>query len=194
MKFLILCLIAAMSHECLALEMRRVSTCSGVVLRMRGDITDGDYARVRSQFYKNEIVGIDLGSDGGDLEDGVRIANLIRRKGVIVYVSSDCSSVCAFIFFAGVKRYLAGSARIGVHSASNDRDIEDTGSMRLTLTLARNAAKFGVPDAAVGKMVTTSPANISYLDKSDLAALGVLKGDPFLPPCATSFVKLIERR
>jgi hypothetical protein len=58
-----------------------VAACSGVVLRLRGDFKDGDYARFKSHFRKKDvIIGLDLSSDGGDLEDGMRIANLARQK------------------------------------------------------------------------------------------------------------------
>jgi hypothetical protein len=177
-----LCLLLAMilSGACSALEIRRVAVCSGVVLRLRGDFKEGDYARVKSQFRKKEaVIGLDLSSDGGDLEEGVQIANLARQKKLSVYVAEECDSVCAYVFFAAAKRYLAQDSRIGVHSVSNSRDIEDLSSMRVTLRFARLLAKLGVPQSAIGKMVTTRPSNITYLDATDLSALDAAVGNPF---------------
>jgi hypothetical protein len=162
----VLCLLSAviLSDTCSALQIRRVATCSGVVLHMRGDFKGGDYARFKSHFRKKDIViGLDLGSDGGDLEEGLQIANLARRKKLSVYVAEECDSVCAFIFLTAAKRYLAQGSNIGVHSVSNSRDIEDLGSMRLTLRFARRLAKLGVPESAIGKMVTTRPSDRYYL-------------------------------
>ena len=82
-------------------------------------------------------------------------------------------------FFSAAKRYLAQNSRIGVHSVSNSREIEDLSSMRLTLKLARLSVKLGVPESAIGKLVTTRPANITYLDAGDLSALGTSVGNPF---------------
>jgi hypothetical protein len=178
----VLCLLLAMilSGTCSALEIRRVAACSGVVLRLRGDFRDGDYARFKSQFRKKvAVIGLDLSSDGGDLEDGVQIANLARQKQLIVYVAEECNSVCAIVFFAAAKRYLAKDTRIGVHSVSDTRDIEDLSSMRLTLKLARLSAKLGVPNSAIGKMVITRPSNITYLDAADLSGLDTSVGNPF---------------
>ena len=158
-----LCLLLAMmlSGTCSALEIRRVAACSGVVLRLRGDFKDGDYARFKSQFGKRDtIVGLDLSSDGGDLEDGMQIATLTRQKKLSVYVADECNSVCAFVFFAAAKRYLAHNSKIGVHSVSNYRAIEDLSSMRLTLKMARLSAKLGTPISVIGKFVTTTPANM----------------------------------
>jgi hypothetical protein len=169
-----------LSGTCSALEIRRVAACSGVVLRLRGDFKEGDYARFKSHFRKKDaVIGLDLSSDGGDLEEGMQIANLAHKKRLSVYVAEECDSVCAFVFFAAAKRYLAQDSRIGVHSISNSRDIEDLGSMRLTLKLARLSAKLGVPKSAIGKLVTTRPANITYLDAADLSGLDTSVGNPF---------------
>ena len=178
----LLCLLLAiiLPGTCSALEIRRVPACSGVVLRLRGDFRDGDYARFKSQFRKKvAIIGLDLSSDGGDFEEGVQIANLTRQKKLSVYVTEECNSVCAFVFFSAAKRYLAQNSRIGVHSVSNSRDIEDLSSMRLTLKVARLSVKLGVPESAIGKMVSTRPSNITYLDDGDLSALGTSVENPF---------------
>jgi hypothetical protein len=178
----VLCLSLAiiLSGTCSALEIRRVAACSGVVLRLRGDFRDGDYARFKSYFRKKDaVIGLDLSSDGGVLEEGMQIANLARQKKLSIYVAEECNSVCAFVFFAAAKRYLARHSRIGVHSVSNSRDIEDLSSMRLILKLARLSAKLGVPESAIGKLVTTRPSNITYLDGGDLSALDTSVGNPF---------------
>jgi hypothetical protein len=44
---------------------------------------------------------------------------------------------------------------------------------------ASNSAKLGVPNAAIGKMVTTRPNTISYLDQADLSTLDASAGNPF---------------
>jgi hypothetical protein len=178
----VLCLFLAMilSGPCSALEIRRVAACSGVVLRLRGDFKNGDYARFESHFRKKDvIIGVDLSSGGGDLEDGMRIANLARQKKLSIYVGEECNSICAFVFFAAVRRYLGQNSRIGVHSVTNYRDIEDLSSMRLTLKLARLSLKLGAPESAIGKLVTTRPSNVTYLDRGDLSALDISIGNPF---------------
>ena len=51
--------------------------------------------------------------------------------------------------------------------------------MRLTLKLARLSARLGVPNSAIGKMVTTRPASITWLDVADLSGLDTSVGNPF---------------
>ena len=179
-KALCLFLIVLLPGTCSALEIRRLPACSGVVLRIRGDFKEGDYSRFKAHFKRKEtIVGLDLSSDGGDLEEGLLIANLVHRKKLAVYVSGECDSVCAFVFFSATRRYFGQQSKIGVHSISDYRDIEDPGSVLLTVKLARLSAKLGVPTSAIGKMVITRPRTISYLDQADLSALGTSAEDPF---------------
>src|SRR5215469_409020 len=78
-----LCLLLSivLPVTCSALETKRVQTCSGTVLRLRGDIREGDFSQLTSHFRGEEaILGFDLSSDGGVLEEGLRIADLTRRK------------------------------------------------------------------------------------------------------------------
>ncbi|WP_439400258.1 hypothetical protein ACRQ5Q_42610 (plasmid) [Bradyrhizobium sp. PMVTL-01] len=170
-----------LSGSATAFDIERTRTCAGVVLRLQGDVLNGDFARLKYQFRGTEpIVGLEISSDGGILEEGLRIADLTRRKKLTVYVSAKCDSVCAVVFFAAAKRYLRAGAKIGVHSVSNDRDIEDAGSTLLTIKIARLWAREGVPISAIGKMVTTAPQQITYLDPNDLAGLSALEGNPFV--------------
>jgi hypothetical protein len=64
-------------------------------------------------------------------------------------------------------------------SSNNTPDNEDLSSMRLTLKLARLSAKLGVPNSAIGKMVTTRPSNITWLEAADLSGLHISTGNPF---------------
>jgi hypothetical protein len=163
-----------------ALEIQRVQTCSGTVLRLRGDIKEGDFSQLKSYFSgKEPIVGFDLSSDGGIFEEGLRIADFTRRKKLTVYVAGECNSVCVDIFFAAAKRSFGAGSKIGVHAVSNYRDIEDAGSKLLTIKLARLWAERGIPNSAIGKMVTTRPETITYLDRTDLSALDASEGNPF---------------
>ena len=163
-----------------ALEIRRVQTCSGVVLRLRGEIKDGDLSRLKSHFRAKEaIVGFDLSSDGGVFEEGLRIADFTRRKRFTVYVAGECNSACVDIFFAAGKRYFAAASKIGVHAISNHRDVEDAASRLLTIRMARLWSEQGVPNSAIGKMVATRPETITYLDRADLSGIDASEGNPF---------------
>jgi hypothetical protein len=73
----LLCLLLAMifSGTCSAFEIRRLAVCSGIVLRLRGEFKDGDYARFKSHFRKKDaVIGLDLSSDGRALLAGKPVA------------------------------------------------------------------------------------------------------------------------
>lgn len=172
--------VALSATTCLAMEFSRVPGCFGDVLKLSGDIRDGDFVRFRGYLSaERRIVGLDLDSGGGSLDEGFRIAMLARQKQIATYVSGECDSACAFIFLASRKRYVAPNAKIGVHSVSNVHGNEDNGTLRDTIKLARLSAKFLIPPAAIGRMVMTPPGKISFLNKEELASLKVVERNPF---------------
>ncbi len=162
-----------------AFRIKRVETNAGTVLRLRGDVRDGDYGRLKSILQDGSVVGLEITSDGGSLEDGFDIARVVRDKGLIVYASRECDSVCAFIFLAAKERYLGRGCKIGVHSVSNHRDREDADSARTTIRMSRLLVGLGVPHSIIGKIVATPPARITFLDNHDLAGLNVHRTNPF---------------
>jgi hypothetical protein len=162
-----------------ALQIKRVETDSGTVLRLRGDVKDGDYGRLKSALQNGSVIGLEITSGGGSLEDGVDIARVVRDKGLIVYASRECDSVCAFIFLAAKERYMGRGCKIGVHSVSNKREREDADSARVTIQLSRLLVGLGVSHSIIGKIVATPPAKITFLDNRDLAELNVHRANPF---------------
>jgi hypothetical protein len=173
--------VSLIATPCAGMEISRIAGCDGGdVLRLRGDIKPGDYVKFRSHFDgQRRIAGLDLDSPGGLLNEGVRIALLTRQKRLSTFVAKQCDSVCAFIFLLGSKRYVSAEAKIGVHAVGNDYGREDGGTIRDTISFARLSAKLGIPSSAIGKMVTTPPRKIAFLDRADLSALKVIVRDPF---------------
>jgi hypothetical protein len=174
---LILSLVAV---PCAAMEISRIAGCDGDVLRLRGDIVAGDYVKFRSFLGDHRrIVGLDLDSPGGSLYEGFRIAALTRQRRLSTFVAKECDSACAFIFLLGSKRYASAEAKIGVHAVGNGYGMEDSGTLRDTIHFARLSAKLRIPSAIIGKMVTTPPGKITFLDQTDLSELKVIGRDPF---------------
>jgi hypothetical protein len=162
-----------------AFKIKRVKTDAGPVLKLRGDVRDGDYGRLKSALQDGSVVGLEITSGGGSLEDGVYIARVVRDKGLVIYASRECDSACAFIFLAAKERYMGRGCKIGVHSVSNDREREDADSARITIQLSRLLVGLGVPHSIIGKIVATPPAKITFLDNSDLTRLNVHRTNPF---------------
>jgi hypothetical protein len=175
----LLLVLIALVQPASAFQIRRVVSDSGVVLRLRGNVTAGDYRRLKTILQNSSVVGLEIRSGGGSLEEGLDIARVVRDKGLVVYASKECDSVCAFIFFAAKERYIGRRCKIGVHSVSNDRGTEDGDSVRTTVHMSRLLVGLGVPHSVIGKIVATPPAKMTFLDNRDLAELNVHRTDPF---------------
>jgi hypothetical protein len=63
-----------------AVQIRRVVTDAGVVVRLRGDVTAGDYRRLKMILQNGAVVGLEMRSGGGSLEDGLDIARVVRDR------------------------------------------------------------------------------------------------------------------
>ncbi|WP_212033683.1 hypothetical protein [Bradyrhizobium sp. JYMT SZCCT0428] len=179
LKLAALLVLVALGHPASAFQIKSVATDAGVVLRLRGDVRVGDYGRLKAILQNGAVVGLEIRSGGGSLEDGIDIARVVRDRGLIVYASKECDSVCAFIFFAAKERYMCRGCRIGVHSVSNDRGKEDADSARATVQMSRFLVGLGIPHSIIGKLVATPPAKIAFLTNRDLAALSVHRTNPF---------------
>jgi hypothetical protein len=179
LKLVALLVLIALLQPASAFQIKRVGTDSGTVLRLRGDVRDGDYGRLKSILQNGSVVGLDIRSGGGSLEDGFEIARVVRDKGLVVYASKECDSVCAFIFFAAKERYIGRRCKIGVHSVSNQRGKEDADTARSTVMMSRLLAGLGVPHSIIGKIVATPPAKIAFLNNRELAGLNVRRSNPF---------------
>jgi len=155
-----------------AFKIKRVSTDSAVVLILRGAVSVGDYHRLKKLLEDGSVVGLEIRSGGGSLEEGLDIA-------LVVYASKGCDSACALIFFAATQRYIGRRCKIGVHSVSNERGKEDVDSVRTTVQMSRLLVSLGVPHSVIGKLVTTPPTRITYLDNRELLELNVHRTNPF---------------
>jgi hypothetical protein len=171
--------LMAFVHPATALQINRVQTDAGTVLRLRGDVKNGDYVRLKSALQNDSVIGLEITSGGGSLEDGLDIARVVRDRGLVVYALKECDSVCALIFLAAKERYIGRGSKIGVHSVSNVREKEDADSARVTIQMSRLLARLGVPHSVIGKIVATPPAKITFLDHRDLTDLNVHRANPF---------------
>jgi hypothetical protein len=172
-------LLTCLIHPASALEMKRVRTDSGIVLRLHGDVRIGDFRRLQTVLQEPLLLGLEIKSGGGSLEEGLGIARLVRDRALVVYAFRKCDSACALIFFAAKARYIGRRSKIGVHSVSNGRGKEDGDSVRTTVEMSRLLVGLGVPPSVIGKLVTTPPAKITYLDNRDLVELKVHRTNPF---------------
>lgn len=94
----------------------------GEGILLRGEIVPGDYEQLldvirrdQDRFFKS--TGFILASPGGDIQEALRIARLVKETYSSAYVgeaAGPCVSACFFIFSAAVRRE-AGTHTLGIH-------------------------------------------------------------------------------
>lgn len=167
-----------------------------LIIHVRGEIKQGDAARFPKWVTDNiktgdKIAGVSLDSPGGSVREALLLAHGVKGTEVptIVGPGETCVSACFVIFAAGKKRFASKKAHIGVHSVVIKGEGENLDAKGGTLDLARTATEeFSVPPSIVGRMVATPPDKVYWLNRSDLAEMGVQMIDdkPTVQPPAPS--------
>jgi hypothetical protein len=154
-----------------------------------GEIAPGDAERLAEVLATPAPGGrlLLLHSEGGRLGPGLELAEAVRAAGLAVLVppGAVCASTCFLVLAAAPVRLAARDARIGVHSAAAEDGRETINSLASTTVMAREARRFGVPEAILGRMVTTAPAQMTWLAPRELAAMGVRQVEAATAPKAT---------
>jgi len=159
-----------------------------------GEIVPGDAEKFsQSVRQANDsgkfVANVRLDSPGGNLLEGVKIADAIRfgKTSTNVSKTAVCASACFLMFAAGSSKNVSYGAQIGVHGASGENGEETAASGAATVSMAKIAKELGVPSAIIGRMVVTSPQDMVWLSPQDLQSMGVtMMGRPsqLTPPVA----------
>jgi hypothetical protein len=170
-----------------AAELTSSTTKDGkVVILLAGVIAPGDNDKFlnlvrRANNAKLLVSGIRLNSPGGDLAEGLGLAQSIKTAQITTVVVSGgvCASACFLAFAGGAEKYVSFSGRVGVHGASDENGVETTGAAAATVGMARAAKELGASVAVLGKMVITPPDKIVWLSPDDLRSMGtIMVGKP----------------
>lgn len=155
-------------------------------ITIEGEILPGDSDKFKALIKTindsgRSVHGVRLNSPGGNLAEGVAIADTVRFAKVLTIVppSAQCASACFIVFAAGNEKFASYSAFVGVHGASDSSGRETVQSGAATLSMARIVKDLGVPAAIIGKMVVTPPEKIIWLSPDDLRSMSVnMTGKP----------------
>lgn len=163
-----------------------------------GTFEDGDASKFERfleghSIWKNQRIV--LNSGGGNVLEGIKIGQIIRRKAFRTAVAKSaktgefsevqpgiCASACVLAFAGGVERGASEGSKIGVHQMSWNYDniaggkeitVEDLkGNMSVTqfllgLTLT-HFMEMGIDPSILPLMVATSPNDIRWLTESEV--------------------------
>jgi len=192
---LMLFLVAAFSNHADSAEIKvGVGKSGQATIWITGEIVPGDADKFsQSVRQANDsgkfVANVRLDSPGGNLLEGVKIADAIRFGKISTNVGKTaiCASACFLMFAAGSTKNVSYGAQVGVHGASGENGEETATSGAATVSMAKIAKELGVPSAIIGRMVVTSPQDMVWLSPQELQSMGVtMMGRPSqaAPPVA----------
>lgn len=159
---------------------RVVDYRGGKALWFSGDIEAGDALRFalirhRVQPYAHGYPVLILDSPGGDVDEAVLIAELMRGHGfhTVVRDGTECGSACAsVIFLAGALRTVEQGGVLGQHSCS----IGGRADLNCNRTMAEYAMSRGVRyDAVAQSLAQVGPDEMRYFDRQQADDLGLTR-------------------
>jgi hypothetical protein len=176
---------------------KSVATKDGkTIILLSGEITEGDADTLKAGIKTANDAGklvsrIRLNSPGGNLLEGLKLADAVRFAKVATNVAGNatCASACFLVYAAGATKFANYTAQVGVHGASDKQGEETVASGAATVSMARAAKDLGVPAAIIGRMVVTPPNEMVWLTPQDLLSMGTtMVGKPTqtVSPSATA--------
>lgn len=160
---------------------------------LKGEIRSGDYKKLESM-YLSPLRGpqdfgaamlmtapIHLDSKGGNVDEALKIADLINRLSRAVIVSGTCASACSLLYMAGATRYVADNGRVGLHRIYfNPVYYQNLPMVKARHLYEKNEQvfkeqmlKYGLPQHLFEKMMRTPSDSVYWLNHEDVENIGM---------------------
>ena len=92
----------------------------GKTLHLAGAFSRGIAHGLREKLLENpNVKTLVLSSDGGQIIEGLAVANLVRKYGLDTHVEHICASACTIPFLNGKRRTISSDGVLGFHQASS---------------------------------------------------------------------------
>ena len=113
-----------------------------ITIAITGKITLGDTDAFAAEVKRANVAGkmvanVSLNSVGGNLLEGVKLADAVRVGKISINVDKTCASACFLVFAAGTTKFANYAAQIGVHGASDISGAETVQSDAATVSMAK---------------------------------------------------------
>jgi hypothetical protein len=96
-------------------------TVDGNRIRLEGDLRVGVTEALKKALVQNvQVTGIILSSNGGRVNEGRNLAQLIQSRELDTIVFDECKSACTTAFIGGKTRILGFHGKLGFHQFSLD--------------------------------------------------------------------------
>lgn len=143
------------------------------VVHMNSDIEAGaalEFRRVMKA--RPGTTTLMLESNGGSVNEGLLVAHEVADLGLgtVVPAGSGCYSACAYVFFAGKTRVVAG--QLGVHQVYGE-GVSASDAQVVLSDVLEALNEFGVPQAVISAMLRTKPDEMHIFTASELDLLRI---------------------
>jgi uncharacterized protein len=132
-------------------------------------VGDGDKFQEETSALRDAIVV--LRSDGDSVFEGIKIGEIIRRKGFSSLVVDQCASACAVAWLGGTHRFMAAGAQIGFHAAYDAQSGQQTGYANARVGAYLN--RIGLTDDAVTYTTAAPPNSMVWLTNNTAQQYGI---------------------
>lgn len=148
---------------------------------MTGEIRAGDFDRFLREFasWHEPPAIFFISSKGGNLDEAMRMGEVIRESQIPVWAGDDCFSACVFLYVAGVERYVFNNGRLGLHRPYFEKTYFSNLSSYdaskkyddLKNDSIRYLQKMGVSQEVIDRMFATSSQNVDLVSEKEAATL-----------------------
>jgi len=174
---------------------------ASAIVTLDGQLEPGDFETFQSKTNAISKAIVVLRSPGGSVLAGVRIGEVIRRKGFQTVVLDRCASACAIAWLGGKPRSWAPGAGVGFHAARDRNSGQESGAANALMGAYLNG--IGLSYDAVVYMTQTPPDKIRWLTPADARryniavtvvdrSVAVLHRDEELPSAPTREITIIQ--
>lgn len=160
---------------------------AGGLLVASGYIDPGAAARFEAELAARGeyVTTVLLNSPGGSLDDALRMAGMIRDKGLATEVGGGalCASSCPLVLAGGTRRTISPKAAVGVHqfysvSAEPGEPAQAMADAQSTTArISRHLAAMGVDPALWLHALDTPPRSLYYLSADEMRAYRLASAD-----------------
>lgn len=156
-------------------------------------ISDDSYNYLLKMYERKPFSHINVTSNGGDYDAGMKIAHLVYTNNITVYVPKYCASACTFIFFGAKlnQRDIAPDALLGLHNVSfgvtnsidtkevvvsvhDAMDFAQQAVIRSAMMISFYSAN-GIPSDVLLKVSQTYGSGVVNVQRADLIRWGAIQ-------------------
>jgi ATP-dependent protease ClpP protease subunit len=147
-------------------------------IHLKGEVKVGDHQALLKAVQVPYRVEIILGSQGGNVYEGLRIADFVQRLSIPIIVPNNhiCLSICAVMWLSADPKYriIGKNALLGTHSAWFTNEIGQTIPSAVgNKIIAEYLVKRGYSKKFVSFLLSAPPEQMNWIEFDDLKKFGL---------------------